>query len=89
MTANDEIEDDRKDLRGWLESKLENEESTLSAEAEEPPYNPDTDTAAETTLSENHQKRPPRTHDPRSFPHTGDNNSAEARQTPSPFRKSP
>jgi len=89
VTANDETEDDGKDSTGSLEWKPETEESTLSAEAEEPPYNPDTDTAAETTLSENHQKKPPRTHDPRSSLHIEDNNSAWARQTFSPFRKSP
>jgi hypothetical protein len=89
MTANDETEDDRKDLRRWLESKLENEESTLSAEAEEPPYNPDNDTAEEKALGQNHRKTPPHTHAPRPSPHTGDNRSAGARQTPSPSRKSP
>jgi hypothetical protein len=89
VTANDETEDDGKDSTGSLEWKPETEESTLSAEAEEQPYNPDNDTDGETALCQNHRKAPPRTHDPRSFPHTGDNNSAEARQTPSPFRKSP
>jgi hypothetical protein len=89
MTANDGTEDDRKDRKGWLKSKPENEENTLGAATAEQPYNLDTDTDEEEARSESHQKTPPRTHAPRSSPHTADNNAAGARQTYPPSRKSP
>jgi len=89
MMANDPTEDDRKDLKGWLKSKLENGENTLGDEAEEQPYNPDNDTDEEGALPENHRKTPPHTHAPKFSLHTGDNKPAAARQTPSLSRKLP